>query len=297
MTTRAVGPLAGIGWLKSAVNLGRHNARALFGGAGLIMVMALLPSAITFPLQLAMKPGPAMVGVIMLFSMVAGILMVPLIGGYLGMIDATENERPAKASDVFAAYRSGGGAMRLIGFGLAMLGVYLVAALVIVGVAGTGIATWYMQLVAQAGKVPPTAMQLPAGFGTAMALGAVFALLFSGVYAIGFGQVALAGRGIRGALGDGFLGSLKNLLPMLVLLIVSLIGGFVVMLAIALVVGLLAFLAKLVSVWLMLVVVVPLYIAIMISLYVVMFGVMYYMWRDVCSISAERPAPTTALTA
>src|SRR5690606_18283513 len=31
MTTRAVGPMAGIGWLKNAVNLGRNNPRAVFG--------------------------------------------------------------------------------------------------------------------------------------------------------------------------------------------------------------------------------------------------------------------------
>ena len=41
MTTRANGPLAGLAWLRRAFNAGRHNPRAIFGGASLLMVAAL----------------------------------------------------------------------------------------------------------------------------------------------------------------------------------------------------------------------------------------------------------------
>ena len=42
MTTRAMGPLAALGWLKNAVNLGRNNPKAVFGGAALLLVTAVV---------------------------------------------------------------------------------------------------------------------------------------------------------------------------------------------------------------------------------------------------------------
>ena len=42
MTTRAMGPLAALGWLKNAVNLGRNNPKAVFGGAALGLVTAVV---------------------------------------------------------------------------------------------------------------------------------------------------------------------------------------------------------------------------------------------------------------
>jgi hypothetical protein len=43
---------------------------------------------------------------------------------------------------------------------------------------------------------------------------------------------------------------------------------------------------------------VPLYIGLLLSIYVVMFGVMYYLWRDVCGGNdATAPSSTEALTA
>ena len=46
MTTRANGPLSGLDWLKRGLNSGRHNPRAIFGGAAVLMVAALLPSIV-----------------------------------------------------------------------------------------------------------------------------------------------------------------------------------------------------------------------------------------------------------
>jgi hypothetical protein len=283
MATRAMGPLAGIGWLKNAINLGRHNPKAIFGGAALVLLLSLLPSLATLPIQLRGTPEPAIFAAMMGLLMLAGLLLRPLFGGMLGIIHATEQGRPAKATDVFAAYRHGGGWLRLVGFGVLMLALYAVALAAIVAVAGTDIYTWYVHLMMQGAKAHQNVpLQLPTGFWVAMAMGSVLWLLICGIYAVGFTQAALTDRPVIGAIRDGVTGALKNLLPLVTLVVVSLIGGLVLMLVFVLAILLLAVLAKFVGIWLIFVVMVPLYIGFALALYVVMLGVMYYMWRDVC---------------
>jgi hypothetical protein len=157
-------------------------------------------------------------------------------------------------------------------------------------VVGTGIIHWYTEVLAAQAAKSTTMPALPAGFGTAVALFAVFWLLVMGVYAVGFGQVALAGRSPLAALKDGFVGSIKNLLPLLMLVVGLFVAWIAVALAVIVLVGIAALLAKLVGAWVLFVVAVPVYIALILALYVVMFGVMYFMWRDVCGgsdMSAE----------
>jgi hypothetical protein len=299
MTTRSRGPLAGFGWLRNAVNLGHGNPKAVFGGAALVMLLSLLPSAATVPLQFAMTPGPATLGLVMAISLLGGLLLVPVLAGLLGVIDAAENGRPAKATDVFGPYRRGQW-LRLIGYGLAMCGVYIVAAAIVIAIAGAGVWRWYMQAMTMQGETDPAALQalqaLPDGFGMAMALGTVLGLLVTGIYSISLGQVALGGRGVFGAIGDGIAGSVKNVLPLVVLAVCGLIAGLVLMLVFGLAVGLLAVVAKLIGEWLMFALLVPVYLGLMLILFVVMFGVIYHLWRDVCG-GGERGATADALNA
>lgn len=300
MATRAMGPLAGIGWLKNAINLGRGNAKAVFGGAAILLGLALLPTVITLPLQMGLDPGIAGLVAIMAVSLLTSLLLVPLMGGYLRVIDAAENGRPARAADVFSAYRPGGGALRLIGFALAMLVVYVVAVAAILAVAGTGILSWYMQAITasqQGGADPAALQQLPEGLGLAVALGSVLWLFMSGMYAIGFGQVSLGRRGTLAALGDGVVGSLKNLLPLLVMALAALVAMLVLGIVLVLVAMLLGLVAKLGGTWLLVVIAVPLYLAFLLALYVVMFGVIYHLWRDVCGDGGALEAPLAEVPA
>ena len=291
MATRSRGPLAGFGWLRKAINLGHGNPKAVFGGAALVLVMALLPSLVTLPLQMsAVEPGGApdmaRLGAVMAISMLAGLLLVPLFAGFLRVIDAADRGRPARAFDVFKPYRQGE-TLRLVGYGLAMLVVYAVMFTMVVVVAGGEVARWYMQVLATQGQAPPA---LPGGFGLAIATMAVLGLLVMGIYAISLGQVALGGRSVLGAIGDGVAGSLKNVLPLLVFAACVVLAWLVVAIVFGLLFGLLALLGALVSKWLVLVLVVPLYIALLLGVFVVMFGVMYHLWRDVCGDDAA-PAP------
>ena len=290
MSTRAMGPMAGFRWLMNAINLGRNNPKAVFGAAALSMLLMLVPSLLTVPLQMTGTQSAGRMAAVIAISMLFGLLLAPLYGGLLSIIDAAERGRPARATDVFAPYRAGGGAVRMIGFALGMLVVYAAIVAIVLGVVGTGIIHWYTEVLAAQAAKSTTMPALPAGFGTAVALFAVFWLLVMGVYAVGFGQVALAGRSPLAALKDGFVGSIKNLLPLLMLVVGLFVAWIAVALAVIVLVGIAALLAKLVGAWVLFVVAVPVYIALILALYVVMFGVMYFMWRDICGgsdMSAE----------
>lgn len=285
MTTRSKGPLAGFGWLTRGISVGFRHPRPLFGGAALLLLLILVPSLISLRMQLGLRmgvqPSPAVFGWLMLGSALLGLLVVPLYAGYLQVVDAAERGLPARARDIFMPYRQGL-APRLIGYALTMMVLYVAMIAIVIAVAGRGIASWYMQVVTAQMNHQPPALALPSGFGTAMALFAVFGLFMMGLYAISLGQVALRRRGVFAAIGDGLAGALKNLLPLVVFALSLLVTWIVVGLAFVILAALLALLAKLVGAWLMFALIIPLYIVLLLTMFATMFGVMYHLWRDVC---------------
>ncbi|OOG60176.1 hypothetical protein [Rhodanobacter sp. C03] len=297
MTTRSRGPSAGFGWLTKGFSVGFRHPKPLLGGAAFLAVVCLLPSLITMPLQFhAINAGtplsPAAFGWIMAVSMLLSLLTVPLYAGYLQVVDAAERGLPARALDIFKPYREGE-ALRLIGYGLAIIVVYVAMFGIVIAATGGGVASWYMQaFTAQANHQPPPTA-LPDGFGLTIALFMVLGLFMMGFYAISLGQVALRRRNVFGAIGDGMIGALKNVLPLLVFALTSILAWIAVTIVLVIVIMLLALLAKLISSWLVLVVIVPFYIALFLVMFTVMFGVMYHLWRDVCgddSVTGMAPA-------
>jgi CBS domain containing-hemolysin-like protein len=103
----------------------------------------------------------------------------------------------------------------------------------------------------------------------------------------------LARRGVLDALGDGFLGALKNLLPLLVLAASLVVAWIVFVIAIAIVVFVFVLIGMLVGKWLVFAVIIPAYIAMVLVVFAAMFGVMYYLWRDVCG---DDPASSAVQT-
>lgn len=286
MSTRSRGPLAGYGWLKNGISLGFRHPKSIFGGAAILLVTLLLPSLPTLLIQFHLlgagtTQSPTTLVWFMLIGTLFGLLIVPLYAGYLQVIDAAEHGLSARARDIFKPYRQGD-ALRLIGYGLALIAIYIVMAGIIIAAAGRGIASWYMQvLTAQVNHQLPPA--LPHGFAIAMALLTVLGLFMVGLYSVSLGQVALRRRGVFKAIGDGLAGALKNLLPLLVLAVSLVLAWIIVAIAFAIVVGLLALIGHFVGAWLMLVLIIPAYIALLLVMFAVMFGVMYYLWRDVCA--------------
>lgn len=299
MAIRSKEAAAGFGWLSNGIRTGFGHPKPLFGGAALLVVACVLPSLVTMPMQfLATRTGtpmsPTSSVAIMALSMLFGLLIVPLYAGYLQLVDAAERQQAPRASDIFKPYRQRQ-AWRLIGLGLANLAIYIAGFALIILATGSGIVHWYMQvLAAQASHQLPPA--LPGGFWTALALFLVFALWMTGFYAISLGQVALNRRSVFGAIGDGATGALKNVLPLLVFALSSVIAWIVAIGALLIVALVLALLTKLVGTWLMLAVFVVLYIAMFLLMFTVMFGVMYHLWRDVCGddSAAATPPPLAA---
>ncbi len=298
MTTRSRGASAGFGWLMRGFSAGFRHPKPLWGGAAILLVAVVLPSLATIPIRLhaiqADVPVSSMTSVgLTALTMLIGLLVIPLYGGYLQVIDAAECGRAARIRDIFGPYRDGS-ALRLIGFGLVVLLIYFAIFALLLVAMGGGLLHWYMQaLTMQAQPVPPS---LPHGFGTLIAVGTAFFLLFTVFYAIALGQVALGRRGVFAAIGDGVVGTAKNALPLLAYALGGLLALIAIAIALALAMMLAFLLGRLVGNWLMLVIAVPLYIGFMMAIFMAMFGVSYHLWRDVCGgdDAPELPEPATA---
>ncbi len=291
MTTRAVGPGRGWGWLKQAINLGRNNPKAVFGATALMAAVALIPSMLQLLLQLVFKESPgtimAVVGVMTLVSMVVTSL---LIGGLLRVIHAAENGQPTHATAVFDTFSQGQVRGRLIGFGVLMMVIYVGVFVLVVSLFGKDFMSWYWELITSAqamqasggAATPPDLANMPQGLGRIMAVGSLFGLFMGGVYAIGFGQVAVGGRSIGEAFMDGLRGTIKNVLPIVVLAVVTIMAMLLLVIGVVLVAGIITLVAGAISKVLAFALLVPIYFGMILLVYVVMFGVMYFMWRDIC---------------
>jgi len=293
MTTRAVGPARGWDWLMRAVNLGSHNAKALFGAAALLMVIAMVPTGLQMLLVRggSTAPNPTLVGGWVVFAILYSVLvMPPATAGFLRVIHAVETGASTRATAIFDGYRNGAG--RMIGLSVILM---LLAILILGGLLALfgghfleGMEEFVAaaQSAAASASGKPQLPPLPDGFGTLLGLLVIFGLFFNGVYVLSFGQAALGGRGIGESIRDGIAGTFKNVLPLLVLLLLVLVAGLVAMVVAGIVIGLLAVVGGLVHPTVAMLLVVPAYLVLMVVVYVIAFGVMYYMWRDICGRDA-----------
>lgn len=288
MTTRAMGPMAGIGWLTRAINVGRNGPGAVFGGASLMAVVALLAALAVGVAQAALvfAIGDSIATLIIssaLMGVLVLVLMAMMLVGFLRLLHKVESGLPARALDVFSGFGDFSASLRTIGLMLLLtIAQYVIIGIVLVTFAG-GFLSWYMQVMqaSMAGGVPDMTT-LPTGMGIVTLTTMVLGLVFYGIQAIALGQIILRRRGLLSALGDGVIGALKNLLPLLVFVIACIVGMILLLIAVFIVVLVVGMLAKFVSVWLGVALAVPLYIAFVLTMFVVGFGAMYHLWRDVC---------------
>ena len=303
MQTKTMGPGAGWRWLVRGFNLGRHNAKALFGAAALVMLVAMLPSVAQY-LILFLSGGTDLTAsfIATLVGMVVLAIVFPLlVAGFLRVIHDAEHGRPTRALAVFDTFRAGQGRGRIVATGLVLLLVYMLLFTAVLFLAGGDIAAWYWEVITLAQSTEPGATPamppMPAGMGRLVALILLVMMISAGLYAIGFGQVAINGRGVGDSLRDAFAGTLKNVLPLLVLTLVGLVAMVLAILVIGLVVALLAILGALVHPMLGVVLAIPVYLAFLVMLYMVMFGIMYFIWADVCGPEQADEAATNAFVA
>lgn len=303
MTIRAMGPMAGLGWLTRALNVGRNSPGAVFGGAILMVLVTLAAAVAATMVQFALV---AMIGT-SLTTMIVGtvltslIVLVPLtmmMVGFFRLLHKVESGSGARVLDVFSGFGDVTTSLRAIGLLLLLAIVQnLILGAILMTFAG-GFLQWYMQLIqasmAGAGTDPALLAQLPAGMGIASVAMLLTGLVFFGVQSISLCQVALRGRGVFSALGDGFVGAFKNLLPLLMFVIACLVAAVLLVIALVLLALVIGLLAKLAGAWLAVVLAIPLYILGTLAVYVVMFGAMYHLWRDVCDGAESGSGPVAA---
>ena len=287
MTTRTMGPAAGWRWLMAAVNLGGSNPKAIFGGAALLLAVVFAAAmALSVLLALVMpEAGGAQMAGSVLVTLPLLALMAALMVGYLRLIDAVEDGRPATATQVFSGFADRGAWMQavVILVVLAVLQYLLMAGGVMLVAPDAG--RWYLENMASATAVTPDQVaEMPPGFGRLLAVVMVVGVLTYAAQALALGQVALRNRGIGGALADGAAGAVRNVLPLVVLMLL----GLVAMLVFGLVIGLLAVLfgglagGSGAAMMVAMAIGIPVYLLVVLVMVVVSFGVMYAMWRDIC---------------
>jgi len=298
--------MAGIGWLKSAINLGRNNPKAIFGGAAFLVITVLVMAfgAGLLPVAVAMLGvgttnafAVSLVSSLLLMVVILAVISMLMVG-FLRLVDAVESGRPARALDVFSGFRDVTTSLRAIGFVVLLAIVQNLLIIGMLAVFAGGVIDWYVQAMqaSMAGGTPPMAA-LPDGLGIAVLVAIVVGLLAYGVQAVGLCQIVLRGRGLLQALGDGLAGTFKNLLPLLIFALVSVVATLLVGVVVLLLAMLVGVLAKFAGAWLAVVLGMLLYLLGMLAMYVIAFGAMYHLWRDVCSGSDVVAAPGDALTA
>lgn len=303
MTIKSVSMGAPFGWFMKALDVGRKNPKALFGGFFLLLLVGMIPSVIQVAVEYGMKPSvevlAAVYGGIMLLSL---LVMPPLTGGALRLLHSCEQGRPASAFDIFDGYRDRGFALRMILTSLLLLACYVIVFLVLWAVMPGK--EFMVELFARSAVTPPGAQPdlsgmppFPPSFLLWMLGALALLLVLTHVYLLTFAQVALAGQGPATATGQGFKAVLRNLLPFIGFTIAVVILGFIVLLIVALVLALVIGLLAAVSPVLGIVLAIPVYLGLMLLLYVVMFGFYYHAWAEIFGEAVPPPPVQDAIVA
>lgn len=284
MLMRARGPGAGWSWLMEGFTVAKHAPRQILGACLLLVLCVAVLVVVQMLVQWAMRPqGPAAIAVVAVFALAGSILFPVLMGGFMRVIDASRNERRARASMLFEPFRRGHGGSRLALFGLCMLLIYVAFITVLLTTVGHGLFSWYLHLLDQQDLGTPVRSlpPLPGGSSIALALLTVFFIFYSCAFAIGTGQVALRGRAPLPALRDGVTGAFKNALPLLVLSACGLVALLVLAVGFGILSAILLVLTALVSRVLGAGLLFLVYVVLAVLLYACMMGVDYAIWYDV----------------
>jgi hypothetical protein len=294
---RTVGPAAGFRWLWDAINIGRRGARAIFGGAALLLLVGMgimigfmvlgVGGISTFGASTAVS---AVLGVVFILP----VLLCMALGlvGYMRLIDAVESGRAAGATDALRGFADFDAGLRAF---LVVLAVMVVQQVVMIGLIAwlaPEVGRWYLALMHGAANTSPSAM--PAGLWKVYAINLGFGTVGNGIQAIAVSQVALRGRAAAGALRDGIAGALRNLPALFVLVVSGIALALVLLAAIIAIVFMLMMVGKLVALWLATILGFLLYMALLVAMVAVGGAAMYYMWRDIAGPGPGAAAPAIA---
>jgi hypothetical protein len=288
MATQSVNASAGSSWLSEGTSIAFRYPRSVIGGAIFLMLAMLTMVAIQLATQFhffrsGTLPSSTIFRWISFAFSLLSLLLLPLYAGYLKVIDDAECEFPTRARNVFIPYFKGD-AWRLIAYGFALWAVQFALFGIVTVVMGNGFLTVRTHI-----DMNQSPLSSPNFWLTFAALLVIFPLLL-GFLAISFGQLTLGKRGVFSAISDGIAGTLKNILPLLVLEAYVVLSWLVAGLGIGIASVVFGFIAKNIGVWIVPALLVPLYIAFAIFLFTSMFGVMYQIWSDVCWVDTSSNA-------
>lgn len=219
------------------------------------------------------------------FMFLVYLLLLPLYAGWMVLCRQTANEAGASALTPFSLYAERSAWMKLAAY--LIIGVMIYAATIylyelLMLAVGIDMQEAARAMDPNAGGNPMAALNLGAGYWTALCFSIVLNFLLQYVLYLGFAHCALAQDGVFATLKAGFLGVLKNLLP---------IVGFTVLTAIAItVVVLIGILAAVVLAWLndalAAAIGIPVLLLLLLYAYPVSFAFLYFFWKGILGSDA-----------
>lgn len=301
MEMKSVGAGRGWSWLVFGLKSGFKQPKTLFGAAALFLLVAFAVGAVQMIAMVLLRQSLTAMLALYAVGMVVGVLVYPLlVGGYLRVQDAVEKGRPVSATAIFSPFSAGGGAGRLILVSLGLLLIYLVVMVLVYFTVGHAVGNWYLQVMEMglhAADKPPPLPPMPGGFAATGAILMLFFIFYSAAFAIAMGQAAMRQCPPLQALRDGMVGAVKNLLPLLILALCSLLALIVISLGMGLVVLIITMIVSQLGPTFSLILIMPLYALMLLFMYQVMIGVMYAIWQDVADggeSDAAMPPPPPA---
>lgn len=301
MSIKSVSMGAPFNWFMKALDVGRRQPKALFGGFALLMLVGLVPSVIQVGGQALLGSSPTALAVVYGLSLVLSLLLMPpLLGSAFRLVHACESGAPAGATDVFAGLRDRAFVVRM----LLCMAVVVLAYLALFGALFALLPgkEFFMALLPrmvglQPGEQPDLTglPPFPPSFLLWLLAAMATVMVLQYAYMLGFARAALNGRGPLASFGDGLLATLKNVLPFLAFTLAAVVVGTVALLLVALVAGVLVAVLSAVSPALGIAVAIPLYLGAMLLIYVLSFAFHYHAWREL--FGEPVAAPEDALEA
>ncbi|HEX7326509.1 MAG TPA: hypothetical protein VF292_14350 [Rhodanobacteraceae bacterium] len=289
---KARGPAAGWRWFTGGLGVARQRPGRIIGAAALLAACVMLPP--TLELVPRVRVNAVVLAALSALTLAAGLVYPILYGGFMRVLDATRNGRPARAVNVFEPFRPGGGGLRLFVFGVCMLVASVLFVSIVLAATGHGMTPQFPYALTPHAAAAQSHLVRARGAAIVLAFAVtlVFYVLYSGALAIGIGQVALRGRSPWAALRDGAVGALKNLLPLVALAIYTLVAVVIAVAVCAAIAGAVVLLsvkaAPAAGTALIVSVLVALYVILMVAFVLFIMGANYAIWRDVAGAAPDQ---------
>jgi hypothetical protein len=299
MQVRHVPARQGLAWFRDAINLGSRNPKAVFGAA-LLLIGAMYVFALVLGVIAALlghggeseAASGALVFVALAMTLALMMLMPILLGGLMHVIREVEAGRPARATDLFAPFRSGR-LGQLATLGALQVVVAIVFGLLLVAITGTDYVKEYMaamrDITALMAMPPPRhpvllfVLQVGYNYFTYVAmLLAVPLVLFSHASVMDAVRAALRA-------------SVSNIAPNLLAAVLFVLGTVVAFLVVFLLATLLGTLGALIHPIVGGVLSAAVLLAFGTALLVVLAGGAYFAWRDSFENDGSDPRPFTGI--